>query len=246
MMFPIKYILILCVCLSIGLFGTYLVNSSYAEQKKTEEELTQHVPSTIDGRISNIVNVTGYTYVEVETGDDKVWAAVPSTPVNIGEEVSFSTGIAMQDFYSKTLQRNFQVIYFVDHFITDSGATSMNEAASAAHGQMSQKAAAEPTREISKVERGHTIAEIHARKVELNGETIRVRGQVTKFTAGVLGKNWIHIRDSSTADDLTVTTDATVVINDVVIIDGKLELDTDYGYGYVYPVILEDASVTKE
>ena len=122
----------------------------------------------------------------------------------------------------------------------------MSAAAAAAHGQFDQESTAELVKEIDKVEGGNTIADIHARKVEFNGNTIRVRGQVTKFTAGVLGKNWIHVRDSSTTDDLTVTTDAKFAIKDVVIIEGKLELDRDYGYGYVYPVILEDASVTKE
>jgi len=73
-----------------------------------------------------------------------------------------------------------------------------------------------------------------------------VRGQVTKFTAGVLGKNWVHIRDSSSENDLTVTTDATVAISDVVTVEGTLELDKDFGYGYFYSVILQDASVTKE
>jgi len=246
MIIRINYILILCVCLSIGLFNTDIISSSYAAQENTEEELQQNVPSTIDGKISNIINVPGYTYVEVETANDKVWAAVPNTSVNIGDEVSFSNGTQMQNFYSKSLQRDFPIIYFVARFNTDNGATTMSAAASAVHGQLSQKPAAEPVKEFNKVEGGNTIAEIRARKDELNGATIRVRGQVTKFTTDVLDKNWIHIRDSSAADDLTVTTDATVAINDVVVIEGKLELDKDYGYGYVYPVILEDAKITKE
>lgn len=246
MIFRISYSSTLIACLSIGLFGTNIISSSYAAQNNTEEELQQNLPSTIGGKIANIVNVPGYTYVEVETGNDKVWAAIPSTSVKIGDEVSFSIATPMQNFYSKTLKRDFPVIYFVDRFITDNGITTMSAAAAAAHGQISQEPAAEPVMEISRVEGGNTIAEIHARKDELNGDTVRVRGQVTRFTADVLDKNWVHIRDSSATDDLTVTTDATVAINDVVIIEGKLELDKDYGYGYVYPVILQDARITKE
>ena len=93
---------------------------------------------------------------------------------------------------------------------------------------------------------GNTIAEIYARKQKLKGKTVRVRGQVTKFTAEVMGKNWLHIRDSSTLDDLTVTTDNTVAIDDVVILEGKLVLDKDYGYGYFYPLIMEDARIAKK
>ena len=73
-----------------------------------------------------------------------------------------------------------------------------------------------------------------------------MRGQVTKFTANVMNMNWLHIRDSSTQDDLTITTDGTAAIDAVVVVEGKLALDKDYGYGYVYPLIVEDASVTKE
>ncbi len=242
----IKYLLILCVCLSAGLLITNTIGAGHAAQTDSAVGIQQDVPSTIDGKVSKSINVPGYTYVEVDTGDDKIWAAVPSTSVTIGEQVSFSIGIPMQNFYSKTLQRNFPVIYFVDHFITDDGATSMSAAAAAAHGSISQEPVAELSADISKVEGGNSIAEVHAQKDELNGETIRVRGQVTKFTAGVLGKNWVHIRDRSTTNDLTVTTDATVAASDVVIFEGKLALDKDFGYGYIYSVILEDASVTKE
>ena len=246
MMFRINFLLILFVCLGIGLFITDVIGSSDAVETITEDQSQQEAPVTIDGKVSDTINVPGYTYVEVDNGSDKTWAAVPSTSVNIGDQVSFSMGAPMHNFYSKTLQRNFPVIYFVDHFVTDEGATSMSAAAVAAHGLISQEPVAKLTEEINKVEGGNTIADIHARKDELNGNTIRVRGQVTKFTSGVLGKNWIHVRDSSTTDDLTVTTDATAAINDVVIIEGKLELDKDYGYGYVYPVILEDATISME
>ena len=236
----------LIVCLSIGLFGTDIVSSSFSAQKSSDAELQQNLPRTIDGEITNIVNVPGYTYVEVDTGKNKAWAAVPSTSVNIGDKVSFSSATPMENFYSKTLKRDFAVIYFVDRFITEGGITTMSAAAVAAHGKLNQEPATEPVKDINKVEGGNTIAEIHARKDELTGETIRVRGQVTRFTADVLGKNWVHIRDSSAASDLTITTHETVAINDVVIIEGELELNRDYGYGYVYPVILQDARITKE
>jgi hypothetical protein len=61
-----------------------------------------------------------------------------------------------------------------------------------------------------------------------------------------MGRNWLHIRDSSTLDDLTITTANTAAINTVVVVEGKLTLDKDFGYGYVYPLIVEDASVKKE
>ena len=61
-----------------------------------------------------------------------------------------------------------------------------------------------------------------------------------------MGRNWIHLRDSSSSQDLAVTTADTAALGDVIVVEGKVGLDKDYGYGYVYPVIVEDAKVTKE
>ena len=246
MIFRINYILILCVCLSIGLLKTDIMSSSYAAQKNTEEELQQNVPSTIDGKISNIINVPGYTYVEVETGNDKVWAAVPSTSVNIGEEVSFSTGTPMQNFYSKTLQREFGVIYFVDGFISNDRMSSIDSEAAAAHGSMDVQEAAVPVEGIGKADGGYTVAEIFARGDELNGKSTRVRGQVVKFTAGVMNTNWLRIRDGSTNQDLIVPTDSTVSVNDVVLVEGELVINMDHGQGYEVPAVQQDAKVSIE
>ena len=34
--------------------------------------------------------------------------------------------------------------------------------------------------------------------------------------------------------------------DNVVIAEGKLELDKDYKYGYLYPVLIGNAAITKE
>lgn len=239
-------IIILLACFSFSLLNAGIINSAYAEQKNTKEK-QQTTSNRIHGKVTDIIEASGYTYAEVDTGKNKVWAAGPVTPLKIGDMVAFSTGMPMKNFHSKSMKRDFPIIYFVNSFITDKATPTGKAAATASpHSQIKQKQAAKPVKGIKKVKGGNTIAEIHARKQKLNGKTLRVRGQVSKFTAEVMGKNWVHIRDSSTLDDLTVTTDSTVEIDDVVIIEGKLELDKDYGYGYVYSVIMEDAKITKK
>ncbi len=69
---------------------------------------------------------------------------------------------------------------------------------------------------------------------------------MTKFTPGIMGRNWLHIMDDSSGKDLTVTTDATVELNDVVVIEAKVALDRDFNYGYFYPLLLEEGVVTKD
>lgn len=227
-------LIILMACFFIPL-KLELINSAYA---------TEQVNSNIiQGKVSNVIDVTSYTYVEVDTGSEKIWAAAPTIVVKIGDVVTFSTEMPMKDFYSDSIKRNFSLIYFVNRLTTDTD-QAISSRKLLPHANI--KPVRQSLKGINRVKGGKNIAEIHAGKDNLRGKIIRVRGRVTRFAAQVMGKNWLHIQDSSGFDDLTVTTDKVVSVGDVVIVEGKLELDKDYSYGYVYPVIVLDAKVTKE
>jgi hypothetical protein len=65
-----------------------------------------------------------------------------------------------------------------------------------------------------------------------------------------MGKNWFHIRDGSGAqakgdNDITITTDGQAAVGDVVVIVGVVRVDKDFGAGYTYPVIIEEATFAK-
>lgn len=95
-----------------------------------------------------------------------------------------------------------------------------------------------------------TIAEIFEHKDHLAGQPVVVRGKVVKTNPGIMGKNWLHIRDGSGVDgsnDLTVTSpDALPLVGDTVLVSGILEVNKDFGMGYVYVAIIEDAAITVE
>lgn len=231
---------------SSGLLNLSINNLAYALQDNIKAA-PQSVSGSISGKVTDAVDVSGYTYAQIDTGKEKVWAAGPITALTKGDMIEFSTQMPMKDFHSKSMQRDFSIIYFVNRFITNKDASSTKDTVTALpHDQLKEQKNSQPVKEISKVEGGHTIAEIYAQKNNLSGKIIRVRGQVVKFSANIMGKNWLHVRDSSTLEDLTVTTNSIATINDIIIIEGKLELDKDFGYGYVYPVILENAKISKE
>lgn len=240
--------ILLALLVSTLFFPLASVAIEYADASQSRvEELWRQEPDRIVGKVTDVLEASGYTYAEVDTGDGRVWAAAGTTALNVGETVAFTTEMPMKNFHSNSLNRDFPVIYFVNRFITsDAGRAGAAAAAQMTSPHGSIKADAGAVEGIDKVEGGSTIAELYANKQMLNGKTIRVRGQVTKYNAKVMGKNWLHIRDSSTPDDLTITTSSTAAIDDVVVIEGKLTLDKDFGYGYVYPLIVEDAAVTKE
>lgn len=202
--------------------------------------------ATIEGTVAEIVDVPGYTYVQVKTVDGNVWVASPSVLVEEGDTVAFSTSMPMQNFYSKTLDREFPVLYFVDRFVSGGAIAPIDREAAAAHGRMVENAAARPVEGISRADPGHTVAEIYAETDDLQGRTVRVRGQVVKFTPSVLGTNWVRIRDSSAANDLVIPTDEVYAVDDIVLAEGRIELNKDLGQGFVIPVVLEAATITIE
>jgi len=96
---------------------------------------------------------------------------------------------------------------------------------------------------------GQTIAEIYAQKQSWAGQEVLVRGRVVKFTPKVMDRNWLHIQDGTGETenaDLTVTTTAFVEVGDVVVVRGTLALDRDFGFGYHYALLVENAQVTVE
>ncbi len=202
-------------------------------------------PGQVHGTVIEVIEAAGYTYVQVDTGSDKLWAAGPSTAFKKGDMIAFDSGMPMENFHSKSLNRDFDRLYFVDAFITDSGAAAKPRMPEP-HSKLADQTLAGPAPGISKAKGGQSIADIYAEKETLADKPVKVRGKVVKFTASVLGKNWIHIKDSSTSADLTVTTQDTAKTGDIVLVQGTLGLNKDFGYGYLYDVIVENAKVTVE
>jgi hypothetical protein len=63
-----------------------------------------------------------------------------------------------------------------------------------------------------------------------------------------MGKNWIHLRDGSgsaadSSNDVLVTTDASAKIGDVVTVSGVVHTNKDFGAGYSYKVLIEEATL---
>jgi hypothetical protein len=205
------------------------------------------------GKVTETMDAAGYTYVQVDTGTETFWAAAPQFAVKVGDDVVVPEGMPMPDYHSKTLDRNFDVVYFVPGVMI-AGAEGMAAAMPAEHPDMNGgKTVVEKTdvdlSGITAVEGGQTVATLFEKKAELAGKPVKVRGKVVKFTPEIMGKNWIHLQDGTGAagnNDLTVTTSASAQMGDTDTISGTLSVDKDFGYGYAYDVMIEDAEVTVE
>lgn len=223
--------------------------------------------SARSGVVTETMNASGYTYVQVDTGTEKVWAAAPETVVKVGDKVAIPEGMPMPNFQSKALNRTFDVVYFVPALMVQ-GASPAGAGMPQGHPPTSGMPGGPPAVNGQTVSTGapkvaapaeisfkgiakadQTVAEIYAQKTALAGKPVKVRGKVVKVSSGIMGKNWVHIQDGSGqagGNDLTVTTQATANPGDTVVVSGKLTVGKDFGYGYKYEVLIEDAQITKE
>ena len=96
-----------------------------------------------------------------------------------------------------------------------------------------------------------TIAELYKNSTLHENNIVKVKGQVTNMNPRIMDRNWIHLQDGTDYNggfDLTVTTSTEIVdvkVGDIVTVEGKVSLDKDFGAGYKYKLILEEAVLVK-
>ena len=84
---------------------------------------------------------------------------------------------------------------------------------------------------------------------QLNGQIIRIRGKVVKYNPEIMGRNWIHIQDGTAIRDgydLMVTSKDQTSVGQIIAVEGKVATNKDFGAGYTYKVMVEDATVKVE
>jgi hypothetical protein len=232
-------------------------------------------PANITGKVAERIDAAPYSYLRLTTAKGEIWAAVPQSNVANGTEVTVEGPMPMDGWESKTLNRKFDKLVFGTLMGQARLAGPGSPAAGgqggmppamppemppggAAPGMAAQHAAAAtgPADVGSvKVDKAagpdaRTVAEVYAQKAQLKEKKVAVRGKVVKFSAGIMGRNWVHLRDGSGAqdkgtNDITVTTGDQATVGDVVVARGVVRTDKDFGAGYAYPVIVEDAKLSK-
>ena len=235
---------------------------------------TEPQANVISGKVLETMNSGGYTYMKVDTGKAQQWVAVPESEVKTGDEISYHDGMVMSNFTSKSLNKTFDAVVFSSGLAgqeppnpdtgmsagTDSFASAVQgEAPPAAMETLTESGgsigAMAPFNEI-KVEKaagenGYTVEEVFTDSTKLDGKTIRVQGKVIKFSSNIMGRNWIHLQDGSgdplkNTHDLVITTNAESPNDqEVITIEGTVRANKDFGSGYSYVVMVEEAKIIK-
>lgn len=242
---------------------------SYAQETKIDMHGGKEtkIPSTMTtqkipifyAKVLEIKPAMGYKYLKVQEQDKKTWVAIANAPVKVGDTIGFDKKTLMKNFKSKSLNQAFKEIYFASEVYLPQKPTapkSMKDLLGLSkkdpHASMNvnispQPADEKPTKPFVKKET-YTVEEVHMWRKHLNGQTISLTGSVYKVSKGIMKRDWVHIGDGTgdekkLTDDLVFTAPtSSIKSGDKVLAKGTVAVDKDFGYGYFYPVIIENST----
>ncbi|MCD6394930.1 MAG: hypothetical protein J7M40_15680 [Planctomycetes bacterium] len=211
------------------------------QQKSTAPETQQpetQKPGIHTAVVQEVIHVSDYTYLRVKENDADFWIAIRKTPMEPGETISYANPLEMRDFTSKELQRTFDKIFFISAYSKGDASTPATAA------PRTRPAIDKKEISIAPAKDGISIGELFSNKGAYAGKTVTIKGQVVKFSAAIMKRNWVHIQDGTSGDgkhDLAITTQDEAAVGDIVTFEGKITLNKDFGAGYKYKVIMEEA-----
>lgn len=190
--------------------------------------------STHAAKVVETLDSGGYTYVKVQEGSESYWIAMTQRPLTKGSTIQFDEQGWMQNFHSKTLNRTFDKILFASDPMPK---------------EQSRPVQKPDIMDSSYRQQGTvTVAELFANRERYAGKKVRVRGRVTKTSSQIMKRNWLHLQDGSrfqNADDLVFTSEGMLPKEgEIIVAEGIVAKEKDFGYGYFYPVIVENATFT--
>ena len=201
---------------------------------------------TVKGEVLEVKDVDSYTYLRLKTAQGEVWSAVLTAPVKKGEVVTIENAVQMDNFQSNTLKKTFPVIYFGSLVGAPEYVAPKMGAATAPIAKADLMADVKVPRATGA--QAYTVAEIINKSTTLKDKNVVLRARVVKVNGGILGKNWLHVRDGSGSEsdatnDLLVTSADTARLGDTVLINGTVRADKDFGGGYAFKVMVEGATL---
>lgn len=206
----------------------------------------------VTGEVLEVRDVESYTYLRLKTAQGETWAAVATAPVKKGAKVTIENVTVMNNFQSKALKKTFETVVFGTLGTGQGGAPRAGNDVAAAHNKGIAKSMDAGDIRVPKASgaNARTVAEIMAKPADLKDKPVLIRGKIVKYSPGIMGRNWIHLRDGSGSaadktNDLLVTTTEQAKVGDIVTVKGVVRTDKDFGSGYSYKALVEEATLQR-
>lgn len=189
--------------------------------------------------VEEVLNTTKYSYLYVKEGEEKFWVAISKRDVTVGETYYYKGGLLKKNFYSQEYDRTFETVYLVGNLWQKKARNTSTPVPKSNHENHTVDLT---VGDITPATGAIQLSELFNNKAKYNGQTVKITGKVVKVNPMIMKRNWLHLKDSSGEEyDLTVTTTENIPLGAVLTLEGTITLDKDFGAGYRYDIIMEEA-----
>ncbi|WP_222983844.1 hypothetical protein [Flagellimonas meishanensis] len=191
-----------------------------------------------------------YIYIKVEEGGREFWISARKQPIEEGTAYLYNEALMKTAFESKEHQRVFDTIYLVTTLIPKKhgGESLMNNKMD----DISKKAETIKNSVVSTEERDRLyhgtvkVSDLVENPEKYAGKVVELSGECAKVNNGIMGKNWIHLKDGSQDDfDLVITSATEIEKGDKITMRGIVRLNRDFGSGYSYDILVEEGELIQ-
>ena len=199
-----------------------------------------HAGDVYEGTVVDAIDGGGYTYLQIDDTKKKYWVAVEGVKIEKGTEVRFTEEMRVKNFQSKALNRTFDEVVFASNLQHRTNAPEKGNLE-----LISDQVKESPYKQNGTM----SVKEVWEKRASLKDKTISIRGRVVKASPNIIARNWIHIQDGtgegSEVGRIVFTSKELPKVGDIVTATGVVMVDKDFGSGYFYKIIVENATFTK-
>ena len=195
-------------------------------------------------RLLDTLSGSRYSYLKVIEEGKEFWLATLQAEYQIGKDYRFQKGLYKTDYYSTEFDRSFEEIYLVSDL-----RPAFSNAQEMALDRMFQpegeaKSKDGEVQELLPKDGSISIKELIQNADNYVGKSVQLTARVIKINANIMDRHWLHLQDGSfDSFDMVATSQTAVPNGHVITLKAVLNRNVDFGAGYSYDLILENAEV---
>lgn len=232
--------------------GPKVIEAEESEAKEIFNSETEHSSASGHSGAHHVVvkdTLQGdrYTYLKVLEGDHEYWLATLKGDFQLEEEYHFENGLYKTDYYSTTFDRNFAELYLVSELrpaFSEGQKNALNAIFNQGEVTQGKTGNGAETGDIEALEGSISIKELIQNADDWIGKEVQITAKVTKLNAHIMDRHWLHLKDGSfDSFDMVATSQTAVPVGHIVSLKATLNKNVDFGAGYSYDLILENAEL---
>ncbi len=188
--------------------------------------------------VLELLNTAKYTYLKVKENDEPYWIATMKDDFKVGDTFLYRGGLLKTNFHSDEYDRIFEKLYLVSEIARQDGEDQVQT------NIQEEEVNTSISKDFKKPDIKDLVdlSDLVSSPEQYKDKTVKVYGEVVKINPDIMDRNWLHIKDG-TADnfDFVITSQTFVPVGHAMVFEGSIALDKDFGAGYAYTIIMENA-----